>query len=92
MDLFLPIKENRDFRGLDGVELHGCHSYLICQFLNKNINRREDIYGQKEETFVLEILRGIRGRTARSLRTSFQAVSATSPSAMILIISTDPRI
>ena len=46
--------------GLDGVELHGCHSYLICQFLNKNINRREDIYGQKEETFVLEILRGIR--------------------------------
>ena len=46
--------------GLDGVELHGCHSYLICQFFNRNINRREDVYGQIREKFALDILQGIR--------------------------------
>lgn len=46
--------------GYDGVELHGCHSYLISQFLNRNVNRRTDGYGQKPETFVTEILEEIR--------------------------------
>ena len=30
--------------GYDGIELHGCHRYLICQFLNRRVNRREDVY------------------------------------------------
>ena len=46
--------------GYDGIELHGCHRYLICQFLNRRVNRREDVYGREPERFVLEILEGIR--------------------------------
>ncbi|WP_338059173.1 NADH:flavin oxidoreductase [Clostridium beijerinckii] len=46
--------------GYDGVELHGCHGYLISQFLNKNVNKRTDEYGTNPERFVLEILEGIR--------------------------------
>ena len=27
--------------GYDGIELHGCHGYLISQFLNKRVNKIE---------------------------------------------------
>lgn len=46
--------------GYDGVELHGCHGYLISQFLNKKVNKRTDEYGANPEKFVTEILEGIR--------------------------------
>lgn len=46
--------------GYDGVELHGCHRYLMCQFLNARVNTRTDTYGAHPEQFVLEILDGIR--------------------------------
>jgi 2,4-dienoyl-CoA reductase-like NADH-dependent reductase (Old Yellow Enzyme family)/thioredoxin reductase len=49
--------------GLDGVELHGAHGYLICQFLSPATNQREDEYGGSRENrlrFVREILAAIR--------------------------------
>lgn len=46
--------------GFDGMELHGCHSYLISQFLNSRVNRREDLYGQTPEKLPIDILTGIR--------------------------------
>ena len=45
--------------GYDGVELHGCHSYLISQFFNKHVNRREDAYADAM-AFVRPIIEGIR--------------------------------
>lgn len=48
--------------GYDGVELHGCHSYLISQFLNKRVNKRKDDYG-KPLKFVLDILEEVRKAT-----------------------------
>ncbi len=49
--------------GLDGVEIHGAHGWLICQFLSPFYNRREDAYGGSVENrcrFALEIGRAIR--------------------------------
>jgi len=51
--------------GLDGVELHGAHGYLIEQFMAPLTNKRTDEYGGSFENrirFKLEVLRAIRGR------------------------------
>ena len=46
--------------GLDGVELHGCHGYLLSQFMSRKINHRTDEYGEDDTLFVKEILESIR--------------------------------
>ena len=46
--------------GFDGVELHAANGYLIEQFLNANVNRRTDVYGdgpQGRNRFALEVVR-----------------------------------
>jgi NADPH2 dehydrogenase len=49
--------------GLDGVELHGAHGYLISQFFSPIVNKREDDYGgslAKRTRFANEIIAKIR--------------------------------
>lgn len=49
--------------GVDGVELHATHGYLIQQFLSPNTNKRTDEYGGSFENrlrFLREIVEGIR--------------------------------
>ncbi len=49
--------------GLDGVEVHGAHGYLIAQFLSPLTNWRTDAYGGSPENrvrFALEVLRAVR--------------------------------
>ena len=49
--------------GYDGVQLHGCHGYLINQFVSKKTNLRTDEYGgsdQNRARFASEIIRAIR--------------------------------
>lgn len=49
--------------GVDGVELHGAHGYLISQFLSPYTNQRTDRFGGSFEgrlEFVKEIIKGIR--------------------------------
>ena len=49
--------------GFDGVEIHGAHSYLICQFLGDITNRRKDEWGgdlEGRSKFLREIIKSIR--------------------------------
>ncbi len=49
--------------GVDGVEIHGAHGYLVSQFLSPHTNKRTDKYGGSFEgrmRFATEIIVGVR--------------------------------
>ena len=49
--------------GYDGVEVHGAHGYIICQFLSSEYNQRTDEYGgslTNRARLLFEIVDGIR--------------------------------
>ena len=56
--------------GLDGVEIVASHGYLPSQFLNPNVNRREDAYGGSPENrlrFLREIVEAVRERVGTQM-------------------------
>ncbi|MEI7573893.1 MAG: NADH:flavin oxidoreductase [Phenylobacterium sp.] len=62
-DDFIAAAVRADKAGFDGVEIHGAHGYIVCQFLSAETNRRTDAYGGSPENrarLVLEILDGVR--------------------------------
>lgn len=62
-DAFVAAARRAEKAGFHGVELHGAHGYLICQFLSPEINRREDAYGgslENRSRLLFEIIEGVR--------------------------------
>ena len=62
-DDFIAAAIRCDQAGFDGVELHGAHGYILCQFFAEETNRREDEYGGSFENryrILNEIIEGIR--------------------------------
>jgi 2,4-dienoyl-CoA reductase-like NADH-dependent reductase (Old Yellow Enzyme family) len=50
--------------GFSGVELHGAHGYLLCQFLSATVNLRDDVWGGSlsgRARLIRETLRAVRG-------------------------------
>ena len=49
--------------GIDAIELHGAHGYLLHEFLSPLSNQRQDAYGGSYENrirFVMEVFQGVR--------------------------------
>lgn len=62
---FVAAAVRAEKAGFDGVEIHGAHGYIICQFLSPTLNRRTDRYGGSPENrarILHEIIDGIRAR------------------------------
>ena len=65
--------------GVDGVEIHGAHSYLLCQFLSSTMNRRDDTWG------------GSLANRARLIRRTMQAIRARVPDDFIVGVRLSPE-
>jgi len=49
--------------GIDGVEIHGAHGYLVHQFLSRASNKRQDSYGgdiTNRARFLIEVIEAVR--------------------------------
>lgn len=65
IEAFVRAAERVEQAGFHGAEIHGAHSYLLCQFLSPQTNRREDEFGgspRNRERIVDRIIDGIRER------------------------------
>jgi 2,4-dienoyl-CoA reductase (NADPH2) len=62
---FADAAERAQAAGLDAVEIHAGHGYLLSAFLSPASNRRDDAYGGSLENrarFLIETLRAVRAR------------------------------
>lgn len=65
IDDFVSAAVRADRAGFDGVELHGAHGYMICQFLSGTLNLRTDEFGgtlENRSRLLFAIIDGIRSR------------------------------
>lgn len=70
---FITAAQRCEQAGFQGVELHGAHGYLLCQFLSSELNQRTDHYGGSLENRarpILQIVRGIRERCSADFNVS----------------------
>jgi 2,4-dienoyl-CoA reductase-like NADH-dependent reductase (Old Yellow Enzyme family) len=69
IEAFVASAERAQRAGFDGVELHGAHSYILCQFLSDELNRREDRFGgslENRASPIREVIAGIRARCGKT--------------------------
>ena len=67
---FVAAARRAQLAGFRGVELHGAHGYLICQFLSPTINRRTDRYGGTLENrcrLLFDVIEGVRAECGPDL-------------------------
>jgi 2,4-dienoyl-CoA reductase-like NADH-dependent reductase (Old Yellow Enzyme family) len=68
-DAFVDAARRADRLGIDAVQIHGAHGYLLHQFLSPLSNKRDDDYGGTLENrmrFPLEIFDAIRATFPKS--------------------------
>jgi 2,4-dienoyl-CoA reductase-like NADH-dependent reductase (Old Yellow Enzyme family)/thioredoxin reductase len=68
--------------GIDGVEVHAGHGYLLHQFLSPLTNRRDDDYGGSLENrarFLVEVLRAVRAAVSPSFPVGIRISDQNAP-------------
>jgi 2,4-dienoyl-CoA reductase-like NADH-dependent reductase (Old Yellow Enzyme family) len=78
-DGFVDAARRAHALGLDGIELHGAHGYLLHQFLSPLANRRTDDYGGSLENrmrYPLEVFAAVRAAVPREMAVGMR-LSAT---------------
>ena len=79
IDAFVASAHRAVKAGLDGIELHGAHGYLLCQFLRADRNTRDDAWGGSLEN------------RARLLRTILRRTRAEVPESFIVGVRLSPE-
>jgi NADPH2 dehydrogenase len=62
-DAFVSAAQRADHMGVDAIEIHSAHGYLLHEFLSPLANRRDDAYGGSFENrirFPLEVFESVR--------------------------------
>ncbi|PAF43696.1 NADPH dehydrogenase [Helicobacter sp. 11S02629-2] len=59
---FGSAAKRAELAGLDFIELHGAHGYLISSFLSPLTNTREDEYGKDRALFLKQVLEEVRAQ------------------------------
>ncbi len=64
IDAFRDAAVRAHQAGFSGVEVHGAHGYVLCQFLSATLNTRDDSWGgaplENRARFLREVVRAIR--------------------------------
>jgi len=64
IDAFRDAAVRAHQAGFSGVEVHGAHGYVLCQFLSATLNTRDDRWGgaplENRARFLREVVRAIR--------------------------------
>jgi 2,4-dienoyl-CoA reductase-like NADH-dependent reductase (Old Yellow Enzyme family) len=69
-DAFVDAARRAHALGLDGIELHGAHGYLLHQFLSPIANQRTDDYGGALENrmrYPLEVFAAVRAAVPKTM-------------------------
>ena len=73
IDDFVTAAVRCERAGFDGVELHGAHDYMICQYLSPELNQRTDSYGgslANRARLLMQIVDGIRTKCGAAFNLS----------------------
>lgn len=76
---FASAASRLESAGVDGIELHGAHGYLLCQFLSSVLNQRADEWGGSLEN------------RARLIRRALQASRAAVGDGFVLGVRLSPE-